>query len=103
MHKIPYFLLTQTVTVEKYAGKNAYGYAFDPPVSYRCFVEPDRAQVRTLSGDETITNFRAFLNPLNNSDDVPPLSKVTYNGVVYVVQSAGQRMGFTLSHIELRF
>lgn len=101
--RIPSYLLTETVEVEKYKGKSAYGYVFDDPISYRCRVEPNRAQVRTLSGDEIVTSFRAFLNPHSNDDDVPPLSRVTYHGVTYTVEQAAQQRGFSLSHIELRF
>lgn len=101
--QIPNYMLPQQVTIEKYIGKSATGYVFSEPVEYKARVEPSKQRVTTPNGDLVQTAYRAFMNPKAANDDIPPLSRLTYNGTTFIVQTSMQQHGFTLSHLELRF
>lgn len=62
-HRIPAWMLRQSVTVTPYLGSSAYGDIFGDPYTLRCRIEPRNELVRDRDGNETVASGRLFTVP----------------------------------------
>lgn len=61
--KVRRSLLKQTVTVQTYSGEGATGPVYATAVSVPCRIDQKRRLVRTLSGDEAISEATLIVHP----------------------------------------
>ncbi|MFI1942058.1 hypothetical protein ACH44C_33610 [Streptomyces purpureus] len=103
MSGLPGFLLRHTITIEPYLGDSAYGPAYGPAVTVRCFLDEKTRTVRDRTGQEVTSASTAYA-PLDT--DCPAESRVTLpTGRQTAVIAALRRDGGGLptpDHLEIQ-
>lgn len=93
--------LQQDCTISKYLGQTPSGPSYDSSYAAKCRIEVTKNAIKGLNDSiEFIDTTKVFLAPTTANKSLTRKSKITIDGLDYIVEDIKKQYGFTLSHLE---
>lgn len=92
-------LMTQTCLIEPFDGDTPSGPLYDDEITTICRFEEHRKKYLDSSGKEYVSSGKLYLKA--DFKYLKPDTKVTVDGIVYIVAEKLNHRGFIDSHVEL--